>query len=222
MRMKEETTTMEPQRRGPSKEPNLTMPQQQSHSAHQPSISPLQQQQQYDYSDSSSVNMNNTQQINCNLDYSSESSSQLVQPIEEKEERWKPKWAPKCNEKDCKYHKELSDISDNKTEEVNLTKIWVDRHKKWGNAYNNNKNMKIYPIKEEDNYCDVHKSNDCKHRKEAFEKLNNLCRYCQLAEWSEKHKMECWFIPNFVKEGKDEPDESLKNETTFVGFRRPV
>ncbi len=100
------------------------------------------------------------------------------------------------------------------TPQINVAKLLFERHRQ----YQQPMSQKIFPIDNDDKqmYCSVHKSKNCAHRKRTFNVLNNLCRYCLMEPMSESHKQNCWGIPMNIKDGKDEPDELLKNESTFM------
>ncbi len=129
---------------------------------------------------------------------------------------WKPQF---LDPDDCIV--QINELKKETKFEINVVEMDIMRHKKFGNAYGNNKDKKLIADSDEANYCTIHKSYNCEHRIKTIRSINNLCRYCMMGQWSEKHKMEeCWFVPYFVKEGKDKPDKPWKNGSTFIYERR--
>ena len=56
------------------------------------------------------------------------------------------------------------------------------------------------------------KENDVFDTKE----LNELCRYCLLEIYTEEHKKECLFIPQWIKHGYDSPKDSPYHKLTKI------
>merc|ERR1712228_375888 len=70
-------------------------------------------------------------------------------------------------------------FEDVSTEYYNLSAVLEAKHEKYGNAFKGNEHQKIF----------------------KEQSLNEMCRYCFMAKWSIKHKKECLFIPEWIKNG---------------------
>ncbi len=170
------------------------------------------QKEKYDLNNNNSIdNISNTSYESYIYSEKSYKQNQNNNANSEQKEPWKPQW---INENELELQND--ELKEEKKIKINLTQIDIERHKQFGNAYGNNKDKKLILDSDDEYYCTIHDSRECQHRINAIRAINNLCRYCMMAQWSEQHKMECWFIPNFVKEGKDEPDKSLKSDNTYI------
>merc|ERR1712228_1078961 len=70
-------------------------------------------------------------------------------------------------------------FEDASNEYYNLSAVLEAKHEKYGNAFKGNEHQKIF-------------------KKQS---LNEMCRYCFMEKWSIKHKKECLFIPEWIKNG---------------------
>lgn len=87
-------------------------------------------------------------------------------------------------------------IQDEKSEYHNLSAVLQAKHEKYGNAFKGNDNLKT-------------STNDA---------LNKMCGYCLMRKWSDGHKKECLFIPEWVKNGQQGPSGKAAQFEVFHGY----
>ena len=104
---------------------------------------------------------------------------------------------------ECKYeYSSSSSESDYYCNDVqnseyhNLSAVLQAKHEKYGNAFEGNENKRIF----------------------EGDSLNKLCGYCLMRKWSDEHKKECLFIPEWVKNGQKRPSGKAAQLEVFHGY----
>ena len=69
---------------------------------------------------------------------------------------------------------------------------------------------------DDEEYCNIAQILQAKHE-QYDEDEGGLCKHCWMAPWSDAHKQECQFIPQWIKDGESRPYGAVSRLNCFSG-----